>query len=751
VNAFASGSLEDLPLATQDALHQPPRTVLMPFMKPCIEAALGAGARGAFLSGAGSSVMAITSGRKGDPHAQRPGERRDIAVAQAMAMAARGQNYPGRILITQPTSLGAHILELDGDPSAVVEGRGLLLTLDQDGSTLSPCSSSTFSENGLRESSASKPSVTPSASSPLPTIKPDPLETAQKIIYVSTRGDASAPQVGFREALFAGLAPDGGLYVPSVLPRLPPPEVLQREWSAFSYPQLAAQVLSLFIPRQEISKSDLEALCVTAYETEGVWSKEGIAPLVSLPTPFSQTNNCEERKAEAASSPTTPYVLELFHGPTCAFKDVALQLLGRLFGHFLKRGGPGVPASLTVLGATSGDTGSAAMSGLAGIPGIKCMILLPAGRVARVQELQMTTVLKRGVHAVSVSGEGRGGAEGAPPMHSSFDECQAAVKACFLDAEFSSRHNLSAINSINFARLAAQIVYYVWAWLRWDEKRRILGGGTPSGLPPPPSPTGTPPLTLVVPTGNFGNALAGHYAARMGLPIKLHVATNANDVLHRVLSGGGYKAPSSVTPTLAPSMDISIASNFERYLYLCALEGGVGHAAAAATTREWHRELAECRAVPSLPPSLSAMFSRDFTSSSTTDAAIDSCISSVLERHRYALCPHTACAFEPVGRVESLRLALESGALAVLATAHPAKFAASTPSLSAAGLYRGALWEEAQDIGAGGGPETIVPPLPLCLQGLAGRPSRYLVLKQRKGEALAEAVKSLVDALAEDN
>ena len=319
--------------------------------------------------------------------------------------------------------------------------------------------------------------------------------------YISTRGNA--PALGFEDVTLAGLAGDGGLYVPESWPQFSRDEIAAL--AGLSYVETAVAVLSRFTG-ESLAEGELRALCEAAY---GRFSHAAVTPLVQLDSRH--------------------FLLELFHGPTLAFKDVALQLLGLLFERFLKD----LDTHLTIVGATSGDTGSAAIDALAGRAKIDIFMLHPAGRVSDVQRRQMTTVLAPNVHNIAIDG--------------SFDDAQAMVKAMFADKDFAGRHTLSAVNSINWARLAAQIVYYFYAAVRLGAPAR--------------------PVAFSVPTGNFGDVFAGYAAARMGLPVaKLIVATNVNDILHRALSAGDYSV-GTVSPTSAPSMDIQVSSNFERLLF----------------------------------------------------------------------------------------------------------------------------------------------------------------------------------------
>jgi threonine synthase len=336
--------------------------------------------------------------------------------------------------------------------------------------------------------------------------------------YVSTRG--TAPVLGFADVLLAGLAEDGGLYVPESWPTLSPAE--WRGLRGLAYPDLVARILAPFVG-DAIDERTLTRLC---RETYAGFAHAAVAPLVQL----------EHRV----------FALELFHGPTLAFKDFALQLIGRLFDHVLAARGERV----TIVGATSGDTGSAAIEACRDRARLAIVILHPHGRVSEVQRRQMTTVTAPNVGNIAVEG--------------SFDDCQDLVKAMFADAPFRREMRLSAVNSINWARVAAQIAYYAWA---------ALALGAPDRA-----------VAFAVPTGNFGNVLAGWAARRMGLPVeRLIVGTNRNDILARFLEANDMSL-GAVEPSLSPSMDIQVSSNFERLLF--ELLGGDGRAT-AATMRDF--------------------------------------------------------------------------------------------------------------------------------------------------------------------
>ena len=332
--------------------------------------------------------------------------------------------------------------------------------------------------------------------------------------YISTRG--SAPALDFAGATLAGLASDGGLYVPREWPKFTQAEIAAM--AGLPYAQLAQRIMQPFVGTC-LTPQRLGELCEAAY---GRFAHQAVTPLRQLDQQH--------------------WLLELFHGPTLAFKDVALQLLGLLFEEFLARS----DQHLTIVGATSGDTGSAAIDAVAGRARIDVFMLHPHGRVSDVQRRQMTTVLTPNVHNIALTG-------------ASFDDAQAMVKAMFNDPAITARYTLGAVNSINWARLMAQVVYYFAAALQLGAPHRKVA--------------------FAVPTGNFGDVFAGYVAAQMGLPIeRLIVATNVNDILHRALTSGDYST-GTVTPTAAPSMDIQVSSNFERLLF--DLGGRDGKALAA--------------------------------------------------------------------------------------------------------------------------------------------------------------------------
>lgn len=425
---------------------------------------------------------------------------------------------------------------------------------------------------------------------------------SQRITYRSTRGGQSG--LSFDEAVLQGLASDKGLLVPDQLPRLPPgaPEI----WRGLSFEELAYEVMSLYIPEDSVPAESLKDIIKRSYST---FRDTDVTPVHSL------VDNL--------------HVMELFHGPTFAFKDVALQFLGNLFEHLLQKR-PG--SSITVVGATSGDTGSSAIHGLRGKAGVECFILYPEGRTSRTQELQMITVTDDNIHNLAVRG--------------TFDDCQAIVKACFNDKEFRNAYNLAAVNSINWARILAQMVYYVYAYLK------VV----------PATEAGTK-VSFSVPTGNFGDILAGYYAKRMGLPVdRLLVATNSNDILHRFFESGDYSADGGgVRQTLSPSMDIQVSSNFERFLYH---ESGDD----AATIAKMMSTLESGKPLPVSQELLDA--SRvQMDSARVPDDEVLATIADVNKRaNGYTLDPHSA-----IGVAAAMRAASASP-MVCLACAHWAKF-----------------------------------------------------------------------------
>ncbi len=450
--------------------------------------------------------------------------------------------------------------------------------------------------------------------------------------YISTRSKGVAQS--FEQVLLTGLAPDGGLYVPAELPRFSEAQI--KSWQSLSYPDLALQIITPFIG-DEIDKEVLRRII---HESYAEFDHPEVAPLVQLGA--------------------GEWVLELFHGPTLAFKDFALQVLGRLLDHVLTRN----KQRVVILGATSGDTGSAALEGCRHSDRVDIFILHPHNRVSDVQRKQMTTVPGDNVYNLAVNGN--------------FDDCQRLVKAAFADQSFlPAGLQLVAVNSINWARIMMQIVYYFHAALKLN------------GL--------ATAVSFSVPTGNFGDVYAGYLAKQMGLPInRLIVATNQNDILHRFISSNDYSV-TDLTHTYSPSMDILVSSNFERYLFdLFGRDGTAlndfmqrfGKESLHVTDEQWQQVRAE------------------FDSASVDDDTTCKVIADVFHSTGLLLDPHTA-----VG-VEAARTCQQSSKTKVpvitLATAHPAKFDAA---ITAAGLD--------------------TPRLPPHLQDLFEREERYTVIENQ--------------------
>ncbi|GME57504.1 Threonine synthase [Neofusicoccum parvum] len=492
--------------------------------------------------------------------------------------------------------------------------------------------------------------------------------------YLSTRGGSY--DLSFEEVVLKGLANDGGLFIPEEIPSLPADWATA--WKDYSFEDLAFAIFSLYISPSEIPQADLKELIRKSYAT---FRAQDRTPTVTLDT---QRNI---------------HLLELFHGPTFAFKDVALQFLGNLFEYFLVRRNQGKAEAdrehLTVIGATSGDTGSAAIYGLRGKKDVSVFIMHPQGKVSPIQEAQMTTVLDANVHNLAVDG--------------TFDDCQDFVKALFADEAINKTHRLAAVNSINWARILAQITYYFAAYFSLIRSPAYTSGAA---------------VRFVVPTGNFGDILAGYFAKRMGLPIeKLVIATNENDILDRFWKSGRYEKnavhglaatggleadgvkahEAGVKETLSPAMDILVSSNFERLLWFLAYQ--VHGAAAAGSVAERRREagdrvrgwLADLKAADGfgVEPAILAAAAADFESERVSDAqtldtirttyvataaqpsakaaARNGTAGTLTPAGNYILDPHSA-----IGVAAALRSVHRAPAPAChhvsLATAHPAKF-----------------------------------------------------------------------------
>jgi len=460
--------------------------------------------------------------------------------------------------------------------------------------------------------------------------------------YISTRGHA--PARDFADVLLAGLAEDGGLFVPQTWPHFSAAD--WRAMRALSYPALAARIMQAFVG-PAIPFQVLERICREAYAGFG---HPATVPLVQLDSHL--------------------FVQELFHGPTLAFKDMAMQVLGRLFDHVLRER----DARVTIVGATSGDTGSAAIEACAGRQRIDIVILHPHERTSLVQRRQMTTVLAPNVGNVAVQG--------------TFDDCQDLVKAMFADEAFRTELRLSAVNSINWARIAAQIPYYVAA---------ALALGAPDRE-----------VAFSVPTGNFGNVLAAWAARRMGLPVaRLIVGSNRNDILARFLASNDMSI-STVEPSLSPSMDIQVSSNFERLLFEMLDRDPVATAGAMRAFRETGR-----MAVPDRVWHRTRTLFHGFR---LDDPGTEAEIRRLHTTAQYLADPHTA-----IGVAAARALAPDHGVPVVaMATAHPAKFPDAMER--ATGLH---------------------PPLPPRLADLWDREERFTVLPNDLA-AVEENVRQLV-------
>ena len=459
--------------------------------------------------------------------------------------------------------------------------------------------------------------------------------------YISTRGESSA--VGFTDAVLGGLAPDGGLYVPETWPTF-----TREQIAAFAgrpYAQVAAQVLGAFAG-DEISSADLQAMCDDAYAT---FSHRAVVPMVQI-------------------GPQT-FIAELFHGPSLAFKDVAMQILARLYDHLLGRQG----RKQTILCATSGDTGGAAVEAFRGARNVKLVVMFPEGRISEVQRRFMTTATEGNIACVAVNG--------------TFDDCQTILKDAFQDKVLRQAVDLAAVNSINFARIAAQSVYFFTT---------AAALGAPARA-----------ANFVVPSGNFGDAFAGYVAMRMGLPVtRIVVATNANDILARAFTTGRYTR-GAVQPTLSPAMDIQSASNFER-LYFEAVRREP-----AETARAF--EAFRNTGVIDIPPAALAAMQDTFTGVAIGEDETLRTIVSTLNETGELIDPHTAVA------VAALRHVSLDGPTVVMSTAHPAKFP--------------------EDVARACG---VLPRLPRGMASLSGAKERF---DRLPGDA--ETIKAYVRAFAE--
>lgn len=438
--------------------------------------------------------------------------------------------------------------------------------------------------------------------------------------FISTRGYAKQSPISFKQTVLTGLAPDGGLFVPTFFPILSQETI--NSWKTLhlnkklSFQKVAFDVIKLYVPPEEVPHEVLEDIIKRSYST---FRHKDITPVVKLDENL--------------------YILELFHGPTFAFKDVALQFLGNLFEYFIQRDNK----SITVVGATSGDTGSSAIEGLRGKNNVEVFILFPEGRVSEIQERQMTTVRDNNVHCLAVDG--------------SFDDAQAIVKDLFNDKEFNEKVNLSAVNSINFARILAQIVYYFYSY--------IVVGKTSS---------------FYVPTGNFGDILAGFYAKNMGLPVDdLVIATNSNDILYRFFSSGIYSRLDGVNMTIAPSMDICVSSNFERFMFHMLnndsiLMGSVMKEFESSGVIDGNKVKEKQNNI-----SLLELCRKHMKAERLSDSEISSVIKSTYEEKSYLLDPHSACGVGALRKMIKTKSTTGRNSVC-LACAHWGKFSPAVES-----------------------------------------------------------------------
>ena len=412
--------------------------------------------------------------------------------------------------------------------------------------------------------------------------------------YISTRGQA--PALGFEDTMLTGLARDGGLYVPESVPQLSPEEIAAL--AGLSYEETAFRVMRPFVG-DTFAEDEFRAIIARAYAGFGHAAR---APLVQLAP--------------------NHFLLELFHGPTLAFKDFAMQLIGQLFQAALARRGERV----TIVGATSGDTGSAAIEAFRGLDNVDVFILFPHGRVSEVQRRQMTTPSEANVHALAVEGD--------------FDDCQAALKAMFADDAFRDHVRLAAVNSINWARVLAQVVYYFSSAVSLGAPQRRV--------------------SFTVPTGNFGDIFAGYIAQRMGLPVdQLVVATNQNDILHRCLGGQGYHKGPTV-PSISPSMDIQVSSNFERALFDAYGRDGGAVAQLMDELKSGGFDVSQ---------GALQFLGEVFASGRASEEETLATIAATLKDSAELICPHSAVGVKVANAQRDPAVPMIT-----LATAHPAKF-----------------------------------------------------------------------------
>lgn len=458
--------------------------------------------------------------------------------------------------------------------------------------------------------------------------------------YISTRG--TAPALTFEEAMLTGLARDGGLYVPETIPQLSHDDIAAM--AGQSYEEVAFTVMRPFIG-DTFTDAEFRDLIAKAYANFGHTSR---APLKELAP--------------------NHFLLELFHGPTLAFKDFAMQLIGQMFQLALGRKGERV----TIVGATSGDTGSAAIEAFRGLDNVDVVILYPHGRVSEVQRRQMTTPVESNVHALAVDGD--------------FDDCQARLKDMFNDFEFRDGVKLAGVNSINWGRVLAQVVYYFSSAVSLGAPQRKV--------------------SFTVPTGNFGDIFAGYIAKQMGLPIdQLVVATNQNDILHRCLSGHGYHKD-TVHLSISPSMDIQVSSNFERALFDAYDRDGSAVAQLMAELGQGGFDVSQGAA---------QVLSEHYASGRASEEETSKLITDTLANSAELLCPHSA-----IGVKVAEELREPTTPMVTLATAHPAKF------------------PDAVEAATG-----IRPPLPARMADLFERPER-LTRVPNDLDALKTQIKGLI-------
>lgn len=447
--------------------------------------------------------------------------------------------------------------------------------------------------------------------------------------YRSTRSGLEQ-SVSFEDAIMTGLAKDGGLFIPSDIPKVPADFI--ESWSDLTFQELAFNIMRLYIKEEEIPSVDLRSLIEKSYST---FRADDVTPLVKI------------------DSKDNLHLLELFHGPTYAFKDVALQFVGNLFEYFLQRKNSQKKEGeerdiITVVGATSGDTGSAAIYGLRNKKDVSVFIMYPTGRVSPLQEDQMTTVNDNNIHTFSVKG--------------TFDDCQDLVKQVFNDNEFNGRYHIGAVNSINWARILAQITYYFHSYFQLKKK---IGSNDFN-------------VKYVVPSGNFGDILAGFFAAEMGLPVKKFVtATNENDILNRFLNSGKYDKE-AVKVTYSPAMDIVVSSNFERFLWymIRKTDGQNDDLKTGEIMNKFMKDLSSPKGEFSVSSNTIEACREIMDSAAVTNEETISTIKAIYDEttNKYILDPHSAVGISTCLKKMSEGKDDANTHYISLSTAHPAKF-----------------------------------------------------------------------------